>query len=168
MDRNAFDRGCKLPGGVSVDKKLDNADLHWLYRETVQLLTAFERAVERQQDLGTVLATVQYFQWSGLIKLLERSASDGPLKVDGSHLRWKCREIEQDVREAWKKAPPIAAKDVEALHRKLDLIAGRLAHMDVRERSSSEAVPSACTASERSERLALLILDNSEHETGQK
>ncbi len=42
------------------------------------------------------MAASEFCRWllfSGIFKLLQENSASGPLKVDGAHLEWKCREL---------------------------------------------------------------------------
>jgi len=115
---------------VSAGVQSDGVLLHWLWKETINQLKVLDAAVRDGRGLEEAINFARFVQWSGLAKLMERNACDGELKVDGALVRWKCRELERTVQDAWKGRELARPKpDMEAINYKLDLIAGRLAQL---------------------------------------
>src|SRR5262252_6463793 len=112
----------------------DTANLHRLYSETHMRLDRYTRLVNEGKELMAALDFTRYLIWSGVIQILEQNAQDGPLKVDGSLIRWKCEELQRLVHDRFRSndtAPHMATAELETLHDKLDKIAGYLSKLSV-------------------------------------
>ncbi len=105
-------------------------NLFTICRETsVRLDTLLERAREAK-DLHAAKEFVSYLQWSGILKLLEYHSQPEPLKIDGSHIRWKAEQLLSVVHQQLKQKQVVVSLELsqlESVNHKLDLIAGRLA-----------------------------------------
>jgi len=110
----------------------DVTDWAWLYKETARVLDVYEGRVREGKDLAAALEFARYLQWSGLIKMFKAHANDetGMFKVDGAFLQWKIEELQRMVRDRYRKGdsePHITETQLEAINRKLDLLAGHIA-----------------------------------------
>lgn len=102
--------------------------LHWMWNETRHRLDTLQGRVNEGRDLNAGAEFARYILWSGIIKIFEEFACDGPLKVDGSLIRWKATELERSCTEHFR----IRGQDfahIESLHEKLDLLAGYVARL---------------------------------------
>lgn len=110
----------------------DQADVHWLYTETIRRLDSYQERVHEGRDYDAALFFARYILWSRLDRILQAFNTPGPLKVDSAFLRWKAEELQRTVQDAYAfgKASPSSAESVlESIHRKLDLLAGHVAQM---------------------------------------
>jgi len=102
---------------------------HWLWRETVNRLDSLQRRVNEGRDLDAAVEFARYILWSKLPDILKPHDCDGFLKVDSSFLRWKAEELQRCVTECYrlgKGAQRGEQTQLEAISRKLDLIAGQI------------------------------------------
>lgn len=116
---------------------------HWLWKETVARLTLYQHAVNEGKDLDAALAFARYVIWSKLVDVLKPHDCEGFLKVDSAFLQWKAEELQrsvQDVYLAGKSAPQGDQSHLEAISRKLDAIAGRLAQVPIEPPSQTPAL----------------------------
>jgi hypothetical protein len=108
----------------------DKTTLAWMWNETRNRLDSLSRRVNEGKDLDAAREFANYVQWSGMCKLFDQYAGgSGPLKIDGAFLRWKAEELERTVQEIWQSGkiqPQIPLAEVEAINRKLDLIAAHV------------------------------------------
>ncbi len=120
---------CQDVGQTTV---LSTVDYHWLYRETVNQLDRYGKAVAQGSALSEALNFTRYLLWSGITKVLEAHARPEPLKVDGAYVRWKAEELQRAVQERFKMnktAPNVALSELESINHKLDLIAGHISKL---------------------------------------
>jgi len=88
------------------------------------------RRVRENKDVMAALDFARYVTWSGIIKVLDANASESPLVVDGALIRWKCEELTRMCQERFRtgqSSPHVEQSELEAINRKLDLIAGHVA-----------------------------------------
>lgn len=105
-------------------------DWHWLYKETVNRLDRYQALVNEGRELEAALQFARFIIWSRLDRLMAPHDCEGALKVDSSLMLWKARELERTICEAYRsgKACPTPSQSVlEAIHHKLDLLAGYVA-----------------------------------------
>lgn len=101
-------------------------------------MTRLDVLSERVQEGRDVMSASEFARWlnfSGIIKLLEQNSTDGPHKVDGPLVRWKCEALIKDCNAQFVRSSESAelSKDnVESLHAKLDRIAGHVSRLTVR------------------------------------
>jgi hypothetical protein len=102
-----------------------------------------ERAINRQLDdygvqvqeckaLESALCFARFVRNSGLVKLLKFHASDGPLPCDGALTEFKASQLEHAVTERYRlgdSAPHVEMCELQAINRKLDLLAGQIAYV---------------------------------------
>jgi len=113
-----------------MGQPLDSVQLHWMWRETSNRLDVYARRVSEGKGLDSALEFVNFLQTSGLIKFFEASAQPAPLKVDGSFLRWRCRELQRAIQDRYRTKdaqPHVETSELEAISRKLDVIAAGIA-----------------------------------------
>jgi hypothetical protein len=116
---------------VAFDKT-DISDLAWWYKETITQLNFYDKRVRECQDLEAARRFANYVTWSGMVKLCKRYSQDVPVKIDGAHLEWKAKELEQRVQDLWrtgKVKQDISETQLEQINHKMDLMAGRLAQL---------------------------------------
>jgi hypothetical protein len=119
---------------------LSYAELHWLYRETGTALDGYLENVQRGDKLGEALAFCCYLRWSGIIRLLKQESRSGTLPVDGALIDTKCGAIADVVKRrdvaGLKSGSEIgltlSLPRLDAIERKLDIIASELAKRDLR------------------------------------
>jgi len=115
-----------------MGQEADSVQMHWMWRETINRLDVHAKRVSENKGLDAALEFVNYLQTSGLVKFFERSSQPEPLKVDGSFLRWRCRELQNAVRDRYRTndvLPHVEASELEAISRKLDVIAAGIAKL---------------------------------------
>ncbi len=109
-------------------------NLHRIWRETNLRLDVLSQRVAENKDLAAALEFSRWLFWSGILDLLEANPSPEPLKVDGSHLRWKCEELGRAVTARWAQndsEPHVATLQLQSINEKLDAIAGYLSRVPV-------------------------------------
>jgi hypothetical protein len=114
----------------SVAQYSFEVNLFTIARETAARLDTLLKRARESKDLQAAKEFVSYLQWSGILKLLEHHSHDGPLKIDGPHLRWKANQLLEVVHGQFNKPQTLVSLELsqlEAMNHKLDLIAGRLA-----------------------------------------
>ena len=120
-----------------------------LWRETNNRLESLDVAVQEAKQLEEALNFTRFVFWSGLLDLFKANPQPFPLKVDGAFLEWKCKELQQKVQERYRLndgKPHIEETQLNAINRKLDLIAGHLQKFTPPLTATPDAVDSADTA----------------------
>jgi hypothetical protein len=100
-----------------------------IWRETLTRLESLDVAVQEAKRLDEALDFTRFVFWSGLLQLFKENPQPFPLKVDGPFLEWKCKELQSKVQERYRLndgAPHIEETQLNAINRKLDIIAGHL------------------------------------------
>lgn len=125
------DDGCS--SDMAADTSTSIAWLARLWRETSRVLDRYQERVDQGHDLMPALDFARYVLWSGLVPLMKSEGQDGALKIDGSLLEWKAKELQEAVQARFRSERNgkcmLHETQLEALNRKLDLIAGRLAQV---------------------------------------
>jgi len=108
-------------------------DLHVLYRATVQQLDWFEGLAREGHHLDFAHAFTGYVLNARIPHLLRQYPAEGTLKVDGSFLDWKVRELKREVQRQYVEgqAPGVPESELASINYKLNLIAGQLAKLSV-------------------------------------
>jgi len=131
----------RLPGvqaGCAVTElDLSSDDRVWLHRiwsESIRMLDTYQGRVNERKDLMAALDFARFVQWSGLVRLCKKYACpDVGLRIDGALLAWKAEDLQRAVQDLFRSSGngqlAIAETQLEAVNRKLDLIAGRLAYL---------------------------------------
>jgi hypothetical protein len=112
----------------------DSVNLHRIWNETSSRLESLSKRVAENRDVMPALEFARFVIWSGICELLEANSSDGPLKVDGSHLRWQCRELQTQCTERFRlndSEPHIEALQLQSIHEKINTLAGYLSKLVV-------------------------------------
>jgi len=115
-----------------MGQPLDQVQLHWMWRETINRLDVYARRVSEAKGLDVALEFVNYLQTSGLIKFFEACPQAEPLKVDGAFLRWRCRELQRAIQDRYRTndvVPHVEASELESISRKLDVLAAGIAKL---------------------------------------
>jgi hypothetical protein len=100
-----------------------------IYREAVNKIDTYSQRVKQGQDAQAALEFGGFILWSGIIPLCREIATDSHPKIDGSHLQWLAEELQRDARERLSfpgKPAKIDATQLEAINRKLDVIAAQI------------------------------------------
>lgn len=111
-----------------------SVNLHRIWLETSGRLDVLSKRVQEGRD---VMAASEFARWlffSGILKLLEANSQDGPLKIDGAFLRWKCEELIQQCNDRFRKnsaEPSFTEATFQSIHEKLDKIAGHVSGLSV-------------------------------------
>jgi len=108
----------------------DTANLHWLYRETMNRLDLHARRVAEGRDLQAAKEFASYVTFSGLVKLFKAFPQPEPLKVDGYLLEHAAKELTYLVTERYRTnntQAQIGMTELEKINHKLELIAGHMA-----------------------------------------
>jgi hypothetical protein len=105
-----------------------------LYRETISRIDWYEARVTEGQDLMAALDFARYVLWSGIVPICKEHACDSgaPLKVDGSFLQYRAEDLQRNVQDRFARDNgkiKIRETQLEALNRKLDLIAGYVSRL---------------------------------------
>lgn len=110
----------------------DLVNLHWLWRETVNSLDAYAKRVRECKDLLGAADFARFVRSSGLLKLFDAHESLGPFEVSGASVRKKVSDLLFECGERMrsnKTEPLIALSELEAINRKLELIAGHVSKL---------------------------------------
>jgi len=102
----------------------------WLYRETLREVQGHERRVREGKQVEEALNFSKFVLFSGIVQILKAHSDAGRNKIDGAHLQWRCEELERACNEYWKsknRTPSISLTELEAINRKLDVIAAHVA-----------------------------------------
>jgi len=108
------------------------AKLHRIWSHVDLRLDVLTARVRENRD---VMSASEFSRWlfgSGLLELLEANSCDGFLKVDGAHLRWKCEELTRQCADRFRlndSQPHLEALQLQALHEKLNTVAGYLSRL---------------------------------------
>jgi hypothetical protein len=92
------------------------------------------RRVQEGKDLDSANDFVRYVFWSGLIDLFKANANPFPLPIDGALTEWKVKELLHNVQERFRtgdQRPRMEMTELEAINRKLDLIAGHVSKLNI-------------------------------------
>jgi hypothetical protein len=108
---------------------MDSANLHILWRDSKRRLDDFSQAVREGRHLDEAASFARFVMFS-VCGLLVDHPQKFPLTVDGPMLRAQAEGLLSEIQTRYRAAKTPAAVDlseVQAIHRKLDLIAGHLA-----------------------------------------
>ena len=123
--------------------------LRWFWQETFNRLSSLNRRVQEGKDLEAAREFCAYLLWSGVLEVFASITPEGISHVDWPHLRWKAEELQREVQERWrsgKNNPNIEVAELEAINRKLDLIAGHVSKLQ-RDGGESEWQPQSQASS---------------------
>jgi len=98
-----------------------------LYSWTSRYLDSFAQCVKEGHSHDEARGFCVYLLNSGVIKLLEANSCPGAFKVDGPLVRWKAEELQRNVQDFYRTGrteAKVDASTLDAINRKLDLIAG--------------------------------------------
>lgn len=105
------------------------ATYHWFWKEAINRLESLRNHVLEGRDLDEAANFCRFLLNSGIDKILKPHDNAGFLKVDSAFLMWKAQDVLTTVQDLWARGS-VSAKEqthLEAIHHKLDLIAGALA-----------------------------------------
>jgi hypothetical protein len=108
------------------------ATYHWLWKETINKIDSFRKRVQEGKDLDAAREFCAFVLWSGIIKILKPHDNTGVLKIDSAFLEWSAEELQREVQERWRTGRNIQTvqiTELQRIHDKLDVIAGRIAQM---------------------------------------
>ncbi|MDB6030134.1 MAG: hypothetical protein JWM16_472 [Verrucomicrobiales bacterium] len=111
-----------------------------LYDETSRRLGIFERLAREDRHLEAARDFANYIQWSGLADFFTYHSRDGVLPINGPLLRQRAKDLESYVQDKWRKGVKERSEtpqgkqgspepSLDAVNRKLDLIAGAVAKL---------------------------------------
>lgn len=109
----------------------DSANLHILYRETMNRLAIHARRVSEGKDLQAAVEFARFVRFA-LAPICKANPARGPLPVDGYLLQHTASELENAVTERYRtnnQQPQIHMTELERINHKLELMAGQLARM---------------------------------------
>ena len=98
------------------------ANLYWLWRETMNKLSSFKSRVSEGRDVTAASEFARWLQFSGIIKLLEANPQPAPLTVDGPLLRWTTDELINQCNERFRTNnldPSFKATEFQTMHQKI-------------------------------------------------
>lgn len=110
---------------------LDRVQLHVLYRDTKSRLNSFSAAVREGRHLDEAASFARFVIWS-IAPLLIANPQPEPLPCDGNLLRSVAQSLLAEVQERWRtndEQPKLELSELEAINRKLDLLAGHVARI---------------------------------------
>lgn len=102
-------------------------------REVSSRLEILTKRVNEGKDVQGAKEFCSFLLWSGLLNLLEehsRTDLDSDLPIDGRLIRYKCEALQEAVNHAFtegSKTITLELSAMEAINRKLDLLAGYVA-----------------------------------------
>jgi hypothetical protein len=108
--------------------------LHRVWSETSTRLDVLRDRVSENKEVMAALDFARWLFWSGLLELLEMNSREGPLKVDGANLRWKCQELQSACQDRFRtngSEPRLAETQLRSINEKLDMIAGFISKVAV-------------------------------------
>jgi len=111
---------------------LEKDRIAWLYRETLRRVEAFEGRVREGRDLDAALSFAGFVINSGIAHLCKPYSQDGPFRIDGAHLQWRCEELQRSARDGLiRQGRSVALPETynEVINRKLDVIAGYMSRL---------------------------------------
>jgi hypothetical protein len=115
-----------------MGQAIDNVQLHWIWRETINRVEVLSRRVAEGKDILAASEFARWLEFSGIVKLLEQNPNPAPLKVDGAFLRWKCSDLLERCTAVSKAKDGVVRLDLsqlEDVNRKLDIIASHVAKL---------------------------------------
>jgi len=114
---------------LESSKVIDEADLHWLWKETQSRLDRFAGCVRECKNVTEAADFCRWLQFSGLSKVFRVFPQPPPFLVDhviiekkSADLLFECGELFR----AGKADPNYAASDIAEINRKLDVIAAHV------------------------------------------
>jgi len=110
----------------------DAVQLHVFWRDTKRQIDAFAQAVRAGQRLDEAAGFARYVLNSGLCGILAEFPHADPLTCDGHLLRSVAQDLLSAVQERWRTndlKPTVDFCELQAINRKLDLIAGHVARI---------------------------------------
>jgi len=108
---------------------IDEADLHWLWKETVARLDRLAGLVREGKSVAEAADFCKWLQFSGLSKLFQVFPQAAPCVVDHVVIEKKIRDLLFECGELFrggKADPKYAASDIAEINRKLDIIAAHV------------------------------------------
>jgi len=109
---------------------IETHKLCWLFKETSAKVSYYEKLVREHKEPWAALGFARFVFWSGLLDMFDQVPGD---QINAPLLRYRIKELEANaVAEAGTKAHREAVPELDALHRKLDLIAGQLSKLSQR------------------------------------
>jgi len=107
----------------------DLATYHWFWKEAINRLESLRNRIKEGRDLDEAANFCRWLLFCRIDKILEPHNNNGFLKVDSALLMWKAKDLLTMVQDMWASGAVTAKEQthLEAIHHKLDLIAGVLA-----------------------------------------
>jgi len=108
----------------------DNVQLYVLCRETGNRIASLRRAVDEGHRLDEAANFARYVLFSGICTLLQQFPQGEPLPCDGHLLQHQANELLRAAQDRYRTGDTTAKLDwsyLDAINRKLDLIAGQVA-----------------------------------------
>jgi hypothetical protein len=111
----------------------DAVTFYKLGREVSARLDIFQKRVVEGKDVQAAKEFCSFLLWSGLLNMLEehsRTDYESDLPIDGRLIRFKCEALQDAVNHAFtegSKTITLELSAMEAINRKLDLLAGHMA-----------------------------------------
>lgn len=115
----------------SDTKATDLTSVVWLariYRESIARMDVYDQRLSEGKDAEAALEFGAYILWSGLTALCQEMQRQEP-PINGTVLRYRAEELQRAARARLKKPMamhPFQRSQLEAINRKLDLIAGHV------------------------------------------
>jgi len=117
-----------LSMGASVPL-IDEADLHWLWKETHAKLSTFSKLVRECKQVTEAADFCRWLQFSGLPKIFKACPQSEPMPVNYEVIDKQIRDILFECGELFrtgKADPQYAQSDIAAINHKLDIIAAHV------------------------------------------
>jgi len=117
---------------IILEVQVDAANYHWFWTETMNRLKTLETRVSDGEEYDVALHFSQHVIWSAMDKLLEshRVLCGPQCPVDSKLLRKTAEALQAKVREKYiegKGNPKRPDGQLEAIHKKLEILAGGIA-----------------------------------------
>ena len=114
---------------VATDSEVN---LHLLWQATIRQVDSYAARVAENRDVMQALDFARFVLNSRLVNVLVPYGRGGELKVDPGLLRWKAEELQRACTDRFRMndcKPHIEQLQLEAVHEKLDLVAGYLSKL---------------------------------------
>lgn len=110
-------------------------DAQLCYGAILYRLDDLQAAVNQGCEIDTAIFFARFLLNSRILTILEETGMEGRFpRTDLALMRWKAEELQRSVQELWRTGKAVPAPEVatlQALGRKLDLIAGHVAKLAV-------------------------------------
>jgi hypothetical protein len=124
----------------------DIINLATIYRETTNRLEVFTRRVQEGKDVMPASEFCRWLEFSGILPLMltHTNQEQGPFKIDGSLLRWRCDQLLDNCNERLRTGnenPTFEKLEFQSIHEKIDRMAGYLSRLSVAPAVSVAPIP---------------------------